>query len=63
LFLELVVPNSVVARNDDPAVDAGFAQPDNILSPLSKEFVMDADLDTGGGGAPRALSFGPAIYR
>ena len=25
LFLELVVPNSVVAGNDDPAVEAGFS--------------------------------------
>ena len=24
LFLELVVPNSIVAGNDDPAVEAGF---------------------------------------
>ena len=48
LFLELVVPDSIVAGNDDPAVEAGFAQPDNILRPLRKEFVMDADLDTRG---------------
>ena len=34
--------------NDDPAVEAGFSQPDNVLRPLRKEFVVDADLDTGG---------------
>jgi hypothetical protein len=47
-FLELVVPNSVVSGNDDPAVETGFSKPDNILRPLWKEFVVDADLDTGG---------------
>ena len=46
LFLELVIPNSIVASNDDPAVDASFAQPNYILRPLRKEFVMDTNLDT-----------------
>ncbi len=48
LFLELIVPNSVVAGNDDPAVQPGFSEPDNILGALRKKLVVDADLDTGG---------------
>jgi hypothetical protein len=48
LFLELVVPNSVIAGDDDPAVQAGFSAPDDIFRALRKELVVDADLDTGG---------------
>jgi hypothetical protein len=42
------LPNSVVAGNDDPAVQAGFSEPDDIFRALRKELVVDADLDTGG---------------
>jgi hypothetical protein len=48
LLLELVVPDSIVACNDDPAVCAGFPQPVNIRRPLRKKLVMDTDLDTSG---------------
>jgi hypothetical protein len=48
LFLELVVPNSVVAGNDDPVVHAGFLEPDDIFRALRKKLVVHADLDTGG---------------
>ena len=41
-------PDSIVARENDPAVCAGFPQPINILGPLRKELVMDTDLHTGG---------------
>jgi hypothetical protein len=58
LLLELVVPDSIVACDDDPAVCAGFPQPVNILRPLTKELVMDTDLDTGG--AERLGHFLPA---
>jgi hypothetical protein len=58
LFLELVVPDPIVARDDDPPVCAGFLQPVNILRPLRKELVMDTDFDTGG--AERLGHFLPA---
>jgi hypothetical protein len=48
LFLELVVPDPIIASDHDPPVCAGFLQPVNILRPLRKELVMDTDLDTGG---------------
>jgi hypothetical protein len=46
VFLKLVVPDSIIASNDDPAVYLCFAQPHNIFGALRKQFVMDTDLDT-----------------
>src|SRR5687768_677276 len=63
VLLELVVSDSIVASDDDPAVRACLAQPDNVFGPLRKEFVMDTDLDTRSAKRLGHFLFGPAIDR
>jgi hypothetical protein len=44
LFLELVVPNSIIASDNDPSIGSCFAQPDNVLRPLRKQFIVNPDV-------------------
>ena len=46
LFLELVVPNAVVTRDDHPTVQSRCAQPGDVVCTLRKELVMNPDFDT-----------------
>jgi len=45
LLFELVVANAIVASDDHPTLRAGFSKPNDVLSRLWKQLVVNANLE------------------
>ena len=47
LLFELVVADAIVASDDHPTLRAGFSQPNDVLSRLWKQLVVNANFEPG----------------
>ena len=46
LLFELVVANAIVASDDHPTLRAGFSEPNDVLSRLWKQLVVNANFES-----------------